>query len=162
MRRIVFPVFALTVLAACQPAPPCDDSSHVPMLPEAAVAAARQVFLQEVEDWNAGNIDAVLAIIADDVVQMGPDTVVVGKEALSARWRQHLEQNTDIWEPTIDEIQAAGNLVFIKVHFTETETPIGGGESTVYLGEGITVMRRSTSGSWEVVLDQWFEEETGS
>jgi hypothetical protein len=73
------------------------------MSPHEAVAAVRQVFQQYVDDWNAPNIDAVLAILADDVVQMPPDTVIVGKEALSADWRQYLEENADVWEPTIDD-----------------------------------------------------------
>ncbi|KPJ88334.1 MAG: hypothetical protein AMS18_13455 [Gemmatimonas sp. SG8_17] len=129
------------------------------MSPQAAVAAVRQVIQQEIDDWNAGDLDAVLAIFADDVVRMLPDTVTVGKEALPLRWRQHLEENSDVWEPTIDEIEAAGNLVFVKLHFTETTTPKAGGESTVFHGEGVTVFRRSASGRWEVVLDQWFERE---
>jgi ketosteroid isomerase-like protein len=112
------------------------------MSPQAAVAAVRQVFQQYVDDWNAPNVDAVLAILADDVVQMPPDTVIVGKEALSADWRQYLGENADVWEPTIDEIQAAGNLVFIRTHSTETWTPRAGGESITSYGQGLTVFRR--------------------
>ncbi len=160
MRRLVLAAFAVSVLAACQPAPPSDDaSSQALMSPEAAVAAVRQVFQQYVDDWNAPNIDAVLAILADDVVQMPPDTVFVGKESLSADWRRYLEENTDTWEPTIDEIQAAGNLVFIRTHSTETWTPRAGGESTTSYGQGITVFRRGASGRWELVLEQWFQRE---
>jgi uncharacterized protein (TIGR02246 family) len=129
------------------------------MPPQAAVAAVRQVFQQYVDDWNAPNIDAVLAILADDVVQMPPDTVTVGKDALSADWRQYLEENADVWEPTIDEIQAAGNLVFIRTHSTETWTPRTGGESITSYGQGLTVFRRDASGRWELVLEQWFERE---
>jgi uncharacterized protein (TIGR02246 family) len=129
------------------------------MSPHEAVAAVRQVFQQYVDDWNAPNIDAVLAILADDVVQMPPDTVIVGKEALSADWRQYLEENADVWEPTIDEIQAAGNLVFIRTHSTETWTPRAGGESITSYGQGLTVFRRDASGRWELVLEQWFERE---
>ena len=162
MRRFVIATFALTVLAACQPAPSIDDSSQVPMSPQAAVAAVRQVFEQYVDDWNAPNIDAVLAILADDVVQMPPDTVIVGKEALSADWRSFFAENTDVWEPTIDEIQAAGNLVFIKTGGTETTTPRAGGETNTTAGKGITVFRRDASGAWKLVLEQWFAEESGA
>ena len=123
MRRIVFAVLAVTVFGACQPAPSNEESSQVPLSPQTAVAEVRQVFQQYVDDWNAPNIDAVLAVLADDVVQMPPDTVIVGKEALSANWRSFFAENTIVWEPTIDEIQAADNLVFIITGGTETTTP---------------------------------------
>ena len=162
MRRIILAAFALTVLTACQPAPSNDDVSQSPMLPQAAVAAVRQVFQQYVDDWNAPNIDAVLAVLADDVVQMPPDTVIVGKEALSANWRSFFAENTDVWEPTIDEIQAAGNLVFIKTGGTETTTPRAGGEASTSTGNGVTVFRRDESGAWKLVFEQWFGEESGA
>jgi ketosteroid isomerase-like protein len=159
MRRIVTAAFALTMLAACQPAPSNDDSSQAPMSPEAAVAEVRQVFQQYVDDWNASNIEAVLAVLDDEVVQMPPNEVIVGKEALSAGWRSYLAENTVLWEPTIDELQAAGNLVFIRWNGTETTMPRADGETTITDGKGITVFRRDATGSWKLVLEQWFDAE---
>ena len=159
MRRFVFAGLAVTVFAACQPAPSNNDSSQIPVSPQAAVAAVRQVFEQYVDDWNASNLDAVLSVLDDGVVQMPPNEVIVGKEALSADWRSFFAENIDVWEPTIDEIQAAGNLVFIKTGGTETTTPRAGGETTTTAGKGITVFRRDATGVWKVVLEQWFDTE---
>ena len=156
IRRFIFAAFALTVLAACQPAPSNDDSSQDVISPQAAVDAVRQVFQQYVDDWNAPDIDAVLAILDDDVVQMPPDTVIVGKDALGAAFRQYLEEIEDVWEPTIDEIQAAGNLVVIQGSFTETATPRAGGEPSTQTGNATWVFRRDPTGTWMLVLEEWF------
>ncbi len=162
MRRLVSTAFALTVLAACQPTPSSDDVSQAPMSPQAAVAAVRQVFEQYADDWNSENLDEVFAVLADDVVQMPPHTVSVGKEALSADMRSFFAENTDVWEPTIDEIQAAGNLVFIKTGGTEATTPRAGGETNTSAVKGIAVFRRDASGAWKLVLEQWFNTESGA
>jgi ketosteroid isomerase-like protein len=45
------------------------------MSPQAAVAVVRQVFQQQVDEWNAPDVNTVLAILVDDAVQMPPDTV---------------------------------------------------------------------------------------
>ena len=159
MRRFVLAALAVIVFTACQPAPSNDDSSQVPLSPQTAVAEVRQVFQQYVEDWNASNIEAVLAVLDDEVVQMGPTEVTVGKEALSADWRSFFAENTDVWEPTIDEIQAAGNLVFIMTGGTETSTPTAGGAASTSTGNGVTVFQRDASGAWKLVLEQWFDTE---
>ena len=160
MRRTILPLIMVAAVG-CEPASN-DASSQLPMSPEAAVAEVRQIFQQYAADWNAPDIDAVLAVLADDVVQMPPDTVIVGKEALGASWRQYLEENDDVWEPTIDEIQAADDLVFIRGYFTETATPRAGGEPSTQTGEGIWVFRRDAQGAWKLVLEQWFDVEAGA
>ena len=126
------------------------------------MAEVRQVFQQYVDDWNAVNLDGVFAVLAVDVVQMRPDSTFVGKEALSANWRSFFAENTDVWEPTIDEIQAVGNLVFIKTGGTETSTPTAGGAASTSTGNGVTVFQRDVSGAWKLVFEQWFEEESGA
>lgn len=159
-RVFLLVVILLLAVMACQsPAPAPDEATaQTDMSPADAVAEVRQVFEDYVSNWNAANIEGVLAVVADDAVQMGPDWVYVGKEALSAEWRDFLGQNSDTWEPTIDEIQAAGDLVFIKLHSTETWTPKAGGEATTMVGRGVSVFQREISGEWKLVLEQFFEE----
>ena len=157
-----FPFFLLlsgmVMMAACRSYTPVNDTSTANVQSsEAAVAEVRQLFQQFVDDWNAADLDKVMALIADDFVQMQPDTVFAGKQAMEADWRQHLEQNTDAWSPNIKEIRAANNLVFVKAHFTEIATPKDGSEPRTIAGEGLSVFRRDENGSWKLVLDQWVD-----
>ena len=81
------------------------------------------------------------------------------RAALGADWRQHLAENSDTWTPTIQDIEAAGDLVFIRASFTETWTPKAGGETQMISGHGIWVFRWDPSGTWKLVLEQWFDTE---
>ncbi len=145
---------------ACQP--PQEDSPTVLPSAEAAVADVERIFEAYVGNWNAPDIEAVLAVLADDVVQMPPDTVIRGKEDLGAGWRQHLEENSDTWTPTITDIEPAGDLVFVRGTFAETWTPKAGGEMESISGQGIWVFRWHPSGTWKLVLEQWFNMEPGA
>jgi uncharacterized protein (TIGR02246 family) len=153
-------VFLLTWLAVggCQPAetPAEPGGSDIVLSPEEAVAQVRQVFQKYQADWNAPNLEGVLDVLADDVVQMTPDTVFVGKDALGANWREWFEDRTDQWEPVIDDIRASGDLVFVVGHFRETWTFISSGETESSAGEGVWIFQQDESGAWKLVLEQWF------
>lgn len=97
----------------------------------------------------------MLGVLADDVVQMAPDTVFVGKDALAANWREWFDDRTDHWEPVIDDIRASNDLVFVVGHFLETWTFVSSGESDSRSGEGVWVFQRDEAGAWKLVLEQW-------
>jgi uncharacterized protein (TIGR02246 family) len=159
MKKAVILSLAALVAAGCQqPDAASDQTASADVVsPQEAVAQVRQVFERYQADWNASDIDAVLGVLADDAVQMSPGSVLVGKESLAASWREWFEQNTDLWEPVIDEIQAAGDLVFVKGHFVETWTPKSGGEAGTQAGEGVWVFRYGKDGAWKLELEQWFD-----
>lgn len=157
-------LLSLTFILACSPPadPPVDQSmTEVAVSPEEAVAQVRQVFQEYQDDWNATNLEGVFDVLDEDVVQMGPTDVFLGKAALSASWREHLTENEDLWEPVIDDIRAAGDLVFIVGHFTETSTPHAGGDTGTIGGEGVWIFRHDSLGEWKLVLEQWFARDPG-
>jgi ketosteroid isomerase-like protein len=129
---------------------------------EEATAQVRQLFSRYQADWNAKNLEGVFEVLADDVVQMGPNGALDGKEALTTDWQAYLTENEDLWDPTIDDIRAATDLVFIVGHFTETRTPLAGGDTETVGGEGVWVFRRESVGAWKLVLEQWFSRDPGS
>ena len=159
MKKAVILSLAALVAAGCQqPDTASDQTASADVVsPQEAMAQVRQVFEQYQADWNASDIDGVLGVLADDAVQMGPAFVLVGKESLAASWNEWFEENTDLWEPVIDEVQAAGDLVFMKGHFVETWTPNSGGDPGTQAGEGVWVFRRDKDGAWKLVLEQWFD-----
>jgi ketosteroid isomerase-like protein len=159
MRNTLAGLVCCLAFAGCQaPEPPAGPEAT----PEEAVAQVRELFSEYQADWNNGDLEGVFGVLAEDVVQMGPTSVFVGKDALMADWRRHMNENEDVWTPTIDDIRAAGDLVFIVGHFTEIATPRSGGEANHHGGEGVWVFRRTSLGSWELVLEQWFARDPDS
>lgn len=164
MRKGPLLFFILLAMGGCQP-PETPSELTEPVVapsPEEAVAQVREVFHQYQADWNAPNLDGVLGVLADDVVQMTPDTVFVGKEALAASWQEWFQERTDHWEPTIDDIRASNDLVFVLGRFLETWTFVSNGETDSSSGEGVWVFQRDEAGEWKLVLEQWFEGEPGA
>jgi len=162
MRKGFFLFLICTAICACQPPEVTSDEAEPisALSSEEAVAQVREVFRQYQADWNAPNLDGVLGVLADDVVQMAPDTVFVGKDALAANWREWFEERTDHWEPVIEDIRASKDLVFVLGHFVETWTFVSSGESDSSSGEGVWVFRRDEAGAWKLVLEQWFATES--
>ena len=118
--------------------------------------AIRQLYNQIEENWNSGNMDKIMANIADDVVQMPPgQPVVVGKEALRSVYGQFLSRNTDIWEPLIEQIVISGDLAIVRNSSTESSTPKEGGNTTTISLKTIHVFKRGIDGSWKMIIEIW-------
>lgn len=151
-------------VGGCQPPVTTSEQAgpDIALSPEEAIAQVRQVFQQYQADWNAPDLDGVLSVLADDVVQMAPDSVFVGKDALAANWREWFEERTDHWEPVIDDIRASNDLVFVVGRFLEEWTFVSTGESDSSAGEGVWVFQLDEAGAWKLVLEQWFDTEPGA
>lgn len=127
--------------------------------PEEAVSQVREVFQRYQADWNAPNMEGVLAVLADDVVQMSPDTVFVGRDALAANWREWFADREDHWETFVQDVRASKDLVFVVGDFIETWTFVSTGEGDSTAGEGVWVFQQDEAGAWKLVLEQWFARE---
>ena len=158
--RLLLSTLLLLALAimACQ----SDDLSRtVATSSEADKAAVREVFEQSVEKWNANDLDGLMAFIADDVVQMPPGrSTIDGKEALRSDWEKFLSENSDKWEPTIEDIEVSGDLAFVRIKELETTTPKDGSETKTLIGKGISIYRRGEDGSWRNVIEIWNSNES--
>ena len=140
-------VAAAVMMVACKPAPAPAPSAE---------DAVRAVFTQTAEAWNAGNVDSVLAFLADDVVQMPPDTAFVGKAAVGAAWRLHLTANSDVYTPTIHRVAVSGDLGYVLSTYAESWTPKAGGDTTTVEAQAIDVYRRDAGGTWKLIYEAWF------
>lgn len=121
-----------------------------------APASAQDAFLELQRLWNAGDLEAVRAMVAEDVVQMSETHVHVGKAALMASWEKLMEENTDIWSPTVLRAAESGDLGFITASYTETATSKAGGAPRTTEGLSLTVLRMGSDGRWLEVLDSWY------
>ena len=119
----------------------------------------KAVFDQYVKDWNVPDMDAVEALLDPEVVQLvqsTPDTTFVGRDALMASWRKLVSENTDVWSPTVLDVQVSGDLAYLMYSGEETITPKAGGPAQNLVGSGWEVFRRDATGSWKLVNESFF------
>jgi uncharacterized protein (TIGR02246 family) len=104
----------------------------------------------------AGNVDAVMALHADDAVSMPPDVPArTGKEEIRAALVAFLEENTVQLTSQVDEVRVSGDLAFLHVTYNETVTPKAGGEPTEYHGKWLVLLQRQPDGSWKWWREMW-------
>jgi uncharacterized protein (TIGR02246 family) len=128
-----------------------------PLTPDAE--AVKAVFEQYVKQWNVADMDAVEALLDPDVaqlVQSTPDTTFVGREALMASWRKLVSENTDVWSPTVLDVQVSGDLAYLMYSGEESITPKAGGPARTLVGSGWEIFRRDATGAWKLINESFF------
>jgi uncharacterized protein (TIGR02246 family) len=149
MRRPIFAISAI-LLAACttegqQATTTQVDAEAIMMLLTEYDAAA-----------TAGNVDAVMALYADDAVSMPPDAPArTGKEEIRAAFVAVLEENTVQLTSQVDEVRVSGDLAFLRAAYDETLTPKAGGEPTQLHGKWLVILERQPDGSWKSWREMW-------
>ncbi len=149
MRRPIFAISAI-LLAACaaegqQATATQVDAEAIMMLLTEYDAAA-----------TAGNVDAVMALYADDAVSMPPDAPArTGKEEIRAAFVAVLEENTVQLTSQVDEVRVSGDLAFLRAAYDETVTPKAGGEPTQLHGKWLVILERQPDGSWKSWREMW-------
>ena len=108
-----------------------------------------------VETWmsatRAGDVDAVLRLMADDVIFMVPGQKPFGKQefaATSAGMKNvRFEGRSDI-----QELQLLGGWAYLRNHIDMTITPPGG--APVHrAGYTLTILRKEPDGRWVLARD---------
>lgn len=140
------------MIAACSSAPPIDTAADED--------AIRQVAAQEVAAANAGDIDAFLAVLSDDVVVMAPNEPT-HRGADVHEWLRGMFDQVAISLAgyTDEQIVVSGDLAYHAYDFQWTLTPKAGGEPMREVGHGVHILRRQADGSWKITLDTWSSSE---
>jgi len=123
------------------------EDSHVTQLVRAVISDWRNAV-------NAGDIDRILRIAADDLEMMPPgQSALVGAEAHDFL-RGFVSQFTADLKPfTNEEVIVCGAWAFQRYSYELTLTPKMGGEPITERGDGIHMFRRDESGSWRLSKD---------
>ena len=158
MRRHVR-VVAVTVLAlalACAPPPEQQE-------PAVAEAVSTEADIEAIREWvdaydaAAGDVDAWLALMADDVIWMRPGaSTLVGKEEIGF-WGRHFRENFEVEysSHSTDEVVASGDLAFVRGTRTVVMVPRAGGERRQVAGKYIFILRRQADGAWRIARSIW-------
>jgi ketosteroid isomerase-like protein len=121
-------------------------------------AAALQAVRRAIDGWrnavNAGDIDRILQITADDFEIMPP-----GQSALSGGSAREFLKGfvgqfaADLQPFTNEEIIVSGDWAIQRLTYHLTLTPKSGGDPITERGDGLHILRREPGGSWRLVKD---------
>lgn len=103
---------------------------------------------------NSGNLDAWMALWADDGIQMFPGARSrVGKRQIYAGMKPAFDQFILEMKILNEELRVSGDIAFARGTYTESLTPKEGGEKEGYDGKYLTVLERESDGTWKVIRD---------
>jgi ketosteroid isomerase-like protein len=139
MRRLAPVAVCLAVLAvACKPAAaPLSDTD---------IAAVKQLGQSYAQAVLAGNADSVVALYAEDAVEMPPNRPVrVGKAAIKAGYGVG---GTSAFAITSAQIDGRSDLAFDRGTWSWTGMMPGQTEPTSESGSYLVIARRQAGGSW--------------
>jgi uncharacterized protein (TIGR02246 family) len=112
--------------------------------------AIRQLLDAWWEATRSDDVDAVLALMADDVVFLTPGQEPFGKKGFeeSARGRTVKVDGTS----EIQELEVAGDWAWIRTHIDVTMTPPDG-QPVRRSGSTLTILRKQDGGRWVLSRD---------
>ena len=143
-------LLAALALSACQPAA---DTT------EADVAAIKAIVQAWGEAVEAGDLAGVVALYADDIVQMPPDAPANrGKQAVEQFYSGGLELfSIGVTWPVegTEEIIVSGGWAFYISEYIEIFTPKAEGEAFEVRGKIIEICQQQPDGSWKFVREIW-------
>jgi uncharacterized protein (TIGR02246 family) len=157
----VLTVAALSLLCACQPAPRMDRESSAagesrPLSP-ADREGIRAADLSFAAAANAGNIDGVIAIYADDASLLPPNLPPQeGRDAIRKFWGGFLGAYTARFEVNSETVEGRGDLAYTIGHYKLSATPKAKGPPPIEEeGKFVEILKRQPDGSWKYVVDMF-------
>jgi ketosteroid isomerase-like protein len=111
-----------------------------------------------IDDWrnavNAGDIDQILQIVADDFEIMPPGQPLSGAGAREFLQEFVKQFRADLQPFRNEEIIMCGEWAIQRLTYEITLTPKGGGDAITERGDGFHMFRRDgATGSWRLVKD---------
>jgi uncharacterized protein (TIGR02246 family) len=101
---------------------------------------------------KAGDLPAVLGLMADDAIFMVPGQKPFGKEAFAAASKGQAKFRME-GTSRIEELEVLGGWAYLRNHLTVTMTPNDGGQPVRRSGYTLTILRKERAGNWVLVRD---------
>ena len=101
--------------------------------------------------WLAGDVEALLALYADEPVLMPQgQPAVTGKDAIRPLYQAVLNEVTIESESTLMEVEASGDWGYFWSTYKLTATPKAGGETIESEGKSLFIVKRQPDGVWKI------------
>jgi uncharacterized protein (TIGR02246 family) len=102
----------------------------------------------------AGDVDAVLGLIAEDVVFLvASHAPMRGRSSFESGLRELLDTHRVESTGEVQEVAISGNLAYCWTQLTVSIVPRSGGNAVTRAGSALSILRKQASGSWLVVRD---------
>jgi uncharacterized protein (TIGR02246 family) len=119
------------------------------------MANDEQAIRDLVETWcratEAGDLDAILPLMADDMVFLTPGRAPFGKKEFEANGRQSAGQAEVKVQADVQEVRVSGDLAYAWLKLAVTVTPAGG--SSMKMGGHTLGIYRREGGRWVLSRD---------
>jgi uncharacterized protein (TIGR02246 family) len=116
--------------------------------------AIRDVIAQWHRATAAGDVDAILRLMADDVVFLVPGKPPLhGRSAFESGLRKLLQSHRVESTGDVQEVQVSGDLAFSWTRLTVSMTPLAGGTPNVRTGSALSIFRKKSDGAWVLARD---------
>jgi uncharacterized protein (TIGR02246 family) len=125
---------------------------------ENAVSTDEQAIRHLIGEWHrataAGDVDAILPLMAEDVVFLvARKPPMRGRDAFENGLRSILKTQRIESAGDIQEIQISGDLAYCWSVLNVRMSSLGGGDATERSGHVLSVLRKQPSGAWQIARD---------
>ena len=119
------------------------------------IQAIKEIYEKWDEAENAGDADALVFLVTEDVIWMEPDSpVIVGKEALRKLLESSYEKHSmKDMKTVVEEIRLAGDWAYVRSSYCTTRIPKDGSDTVHRIGNIVDICERQEDGSWKIVRD---------
>ena len=115
--------------------------------------AIRDLVATWMDASRSGDLDTVLALMADDVVFLVPGRPPFGKDEFAADSRSMAGLRVE-GSAEIEEVEVFGNWAYLRNRLTITVTPDGSGEAMLKRsGYTLSILRKEPDGRWVLARD---------
>ena len=146
------------VSGACRPKGRASSDSQAP----AAISPADQARIRSADSTfeaaaNAGDVDGILAVYADDAALLAPNLPPQkGHDAIKAFWGGLLDAYTVKFQLGSDTIEGRGDLAYHQGHYRFTAVPKAkGAPGSADEGKFLEILKKQPDGSWKYVVDMY-------
>jgi uncharacterized protein (TIGR02246 family) len=116
--------------------------------------AIRALIARWIDATRAGDVDAVLALMAPDAVfLMAGQPPMVGHEAFARSLRTVLADHTIESSSEIDEVAVSGDMAYCRSRLSVTVTSKHGQLPLQRTGHTLTILRKGSDGKWLLTRD---------
>ena len=113
----------------------------------------REVHSTWIDAVNAGDLDRLLTLMADDAVFLNPGREPVGREGFSSGFSAAHQERWIRCRSELEEVVVVGEAAYTRSRDALSVTPRAGGEEKQFAGHRITVYRKQPDGRWLLARD---------
>lgn len=117
---------------------------------ESAIRAVHSTWIEAV---NAGDLDGLLGLMADDVVFLNPGRAPFGRDGFPPGFSAAHQRARINCVSELENVVVVGEVAYTLSRDSLSVTPRAGGETVRLAGDRLTVYRKQLDGRWLLARD---------